>query len=156
MYRWAVFDLGRPGRFSFSMLDKVTDLLLVTTTGVPALYEAKRAIEALRRTGFREDRLKVIVNQFPGSQEFSRSQLAGFFGVPVYATFSPAGADLHDSCTQKKLFAKTSGFCVQIAALARRIAGLQPEKPRSVFSRIFSSSEESLAPDKRVSTAEIF
>jgi Flp pilus assembly CpaE family ATPase len=51
-YRWIVVDLGRLSGFSRSLLDRIDELFLVTTTSVPALYEAKRAIGALRTAGF--------------------------------------------------------------------------------------------------------
>ncbi len=48
-YRWIVLDLGRLNHFSRGLLDRVDDVLLITTTSVPALHEAKRVIGALRR-----------------------------------------------------------------------------------------------------------
>jgi Flp pilus assembly CpaE family ATPase len=145
LYRWMVIDLGRPCRFSLNMLDKVTELFLVTTTSVPALYEAKRSIDTLRRAGFEGDRLRLIVNQISRTQEFSGSELDRLFGVPVYAKFSAAGQELHDACVQRKLPGKNSDFRVQMAGLARKMAGLPAEKSKSRVSQMFSFSEKTAA-----------
>src|SRR4029077_8813434 len=75
LYRWVVVDLGRPSGFSLGLLDKVSELFLVTSTSVPALYEAKRAIDALRKAGFEGDRLRLVVNQLSRSQKFSGTEL---------------------------------------------------------------------------------
>lgn len=147
LYRWVVADLGRPSGFSLGLLDKVTELFLVTTTSVPALYEAKRSIDSLRKAGFEGDRLRLIVNQLSRSQEFSGSELDRLFGVPVYAKFSAASQELHDACVQKKLPGKNSDFRLQMAVLARKMAGLPPEKPRSRVSQIFSFVEKTAAVD---------
>jgi Flp pilus assembly CpaE family ATPase len=151
LYRWVVADLGRPSGFSLGLLDKVTELFLVTTTSVPALYEAKRSIDSLRKAGFEGDRLRLIVNQLSRSQEFSGSELDRLFGVPVYAKFSAASQELHDACVQKKLPGKNSDFRLQMAALARKMAGLPPEKPRSRVSQIFSFVDKTAAVDSPAS-----
>jgi Flp pilus assembly CpaE family ATPase len=141
-YRWIILDLGRPSAFSLGLLDKVSQLLLVTNTSVPALYQAKRAIDTLRRAGFEPDRLRPIVNQISKTQEFSGSELARLFGVPVYATFSPAAQELHDACVERRLPGKNSDFGIQMTSFARKMAGLQQPKARSRVSQMFSFSEK--------------
>jgi pilus assembly protein CpaE len=144
LYSWMVIDLGRPGAFSLSLLENVAELVLVTTTSVPALYEAKRAIAALRKMGFEKDRLRVVVNEVSKIQKLSGTELDALFGVPVFAKFSIASQELHDACVQKKLVSRNGEFSLQMASMARKIAGM-PEKSRSRVARMFSFSEEPLA-----------
>jgi Flp pilus assembly CpaE family ATPase len=139
LYSWMVVDLGRLRGFSFGLLDNVTDLVLVTTASVPALYEAKRAIAALRKMGFEGNRLKIIVNQLSNTQKVSASQLDGLFGVPVFATFPAACQELHEACVQKKPLGTSGTFSMQMALTARKIAGIE-EKPKSRVSKLFSFS----------------
>jgi Flp pilus assembly CpaE family ATPase len=153
LYRWVVVDLGRPSAFSLGLLDKVTELFLVTSTSVPALFEAKRAIDVLHKAGFEGDRLRLIVNQLSRTQKFSGNDLDRIFGVPVYGRFAAASQDLHDACVQKKLPGRNSEFRVQMANLARKVAGLQPEKPKSRVSQIFSFTEKTAAAESRASRA---
>jgi pilus assembly protein CpaE len=141
LYSWMVVDLGRPNGFSLGLLDSVTDLVLVTTTSVPALHEAKRAIAALRIIGFEKNRLKVVVNQISKTQKLSGAQLDGLFGVPVFANFPTATQELHDACVQKKLLDRNSDFNIHMAGMARKIAGI-PEQSRSRVSKMFSFSEK--------------
>jgi Flp pilus assembly CpaE family ATPase len=131
-------------------LDNLTDLVVVTTTSIPALYEAKRAIAALRKMGFVGNRLKVVVNQLFGTQKLSENELEALVGMPVFAKFSAAGQELHDACVQKRLLGKNSDFRVQMASMARKIAGI-PEKPRSRVSKIFSFSGKPAIVDGPVS-----
>ena len=154
LYRWVVVDLGRPARFSLGLLDHVNELLLVTSTGIPALYEAKRVMDGLRAAGFDGDRIKMIVNQFSKTQELSESETDQFLGVPVYARFAVATQTLHDACVKRTLPGKTSDFRMQGAVLARKLAGLEPEKPRSIVSQIFSFSKKPSAVDTVSSTVE--
>jgi Flp pilus assembly CpaE family ATPase len=153
LYRWEIFDLGRPGAFSLGLLDRLTELLLVTTTSVPALYTAKRAIDGMKKMGFEGDRLKLIVNQRSRTEDFSGTDLDRVFGVPVYAKFPPASRELHEACVQKKMPAKNSEFGVQVASLARKLAGLKADKPRSRVSQMFSFGAKQVVADPHPSTA---
>jgi len=138
LYRWVVVDLGRPSRFSLALLDQVSELLLVTATDVPALFETRRAIEGLRRVGLEGDRLRIIVNQFSYKQKISGEELGRLFGVPVYAKFSEASQELHDACVKKRRPAETGAFGLEAASLARKLAGLPAKQSKSRVSRIFS------------------
>src|SRR5580700_1638756 len=141
MYSWMLVDVGRLNRFSLGLLDSITDLILVTTTTVPALYEARRVIAVLRKAGIEGDRLKLIVNQLCKTQQFFGGELDEVFGVPVYAKFSAASQELHHACVKKHLPGRHSDFSTRMAGLARRMAGLH-EKPKNIVSRIFSFSEK--------------
>jgi pilus assembly protein CpaE len=147
LYRWVVVDLGRPSEFSVGLLDRVSELLLVTTTSVPALFQANRTVAALRKVGFTDERLRMIVNQTSRTQEFSGNELDQLFGLPVYAKLPGAGQELHDACVQKTLLGKKSDFRMQVATLARRVAGLPPEKARSRVAQMFSFAEKAPAGD---------
>jgi Flp pilus assembly CpaE family ATPase len=137
-YGWVVVDLGRPAGFSLSLLESVSELLLVTTTSIPSLYEAKRAIAELRITGFDGDRLKVVVNQLSKAQDFSNNDLDRLLGIPPYARISDASLELHEACVKRVPPAIGGPFRTQLAALARQLAGLPPEKAKSGVSNMFS------------------
>jgi Flp pilus assembly CpaE family ATPase len=153
LYGWVVVDLGRPSGLSLGLLDQLSEVLLVTTTDVPALYEARRAVDGLRRAGVEGDRVKMIVNPFSTKQELRGSELDRLFGMPVYATLSAAGGELHAACVQKRLPEEPSVFRAEITALARRLAGLPPEKSRNKVSQMFSRSKKPPNIDKRASMA---
>ncbi len=145
LYGWMVVDLGRLDGFSLGVLDSLTDLVLVTSTSIPALFEAKRATAALRKAGFEGERLKVIVNQLSNEQKYSASELSGLLGASVYAMIAPAGQELHDACVKNELPVKSGEFRTQMASVVRKIAGLPPPKPKSRVSQIFSFAERAPA-----------
>jgi Flp pilus assembly CpaE family ATPase len=137
-YPWTVLDLGRMSGLSLSLLDKVRELYLVTTESVPALYEAKRAIGALIEAGIDADRLRIIVNQVSSTQGFSGSELGRLFGVPVFAKLPGAAQELHDACTQRKLLGAGCDYRLQVARLARKVAGLPEEISGGAVSQLRS------------------
>jgi len=141
LYSWMVVDLGRLDGFSLGVLESITDLVLVTTTTVPALYEARRAIAVLRKAGLEGDRLKLTVNHLSKASQFSGREFDDVLGVPVHARFSGSSQELHYACVKKMLPGKRGDFRTQMAVFARKIAGL-PEEPKSFVSRIFSFSEK--------------
>jgi Flp pilus assembly CpaE family ATPase len=106
----------------------VDDVLVVTTTSVQALHEAKRVIGGLRKAGFEGDRLQVILNQLGDTQDFRGSELDQIFGIPVYAKVSGAAQQLQDACVQGKLPGENTEFREQIANVARKMAGREAQK----------------------------
>jgi Flp pilus assembly CpaE family ATPase len=137
-YRWIVLDLGRLNGFSRSLLDRVDDILLVTTTSVPALYETKRVIGALRGAGFEGDRLRLIVNQLGNTQDFRGSDLDRIFGIPVFAKLPGSGQQLHDACVAGKLPGENTDYRGHIANIARKMAGLPEERNKNMVSQLLS------------------
>ena len=130
-YRWIVVDLGQLNRLSMSLLDKVDELLVVTTTAIPALYETKRVIDALVNASIERDQLRLIVNRMEDVQSLSGSELNQIFGVRVYAQLPYDRAGVHNACLQRKLPSPTSNVGQQIVNLARKIGGLHEKKAKS-------------------------
>lgn len=121
-----------------NLLDRVDELFLVTTTSVPALYEAKRAVGALRNAGFEADRLRLVVNQLANTQDVPGSELNRIFGIPVYAELPESSQELRDACTHGKLPPEHGGFRLHIARLARKVAGIPEKKTRGRVSQLLS------------------
>jgi len=141
-YRHIVVDLGRLNRISSLLLDRVNEVFLVTTTGVTALYEAKRTITALRKAEFEGDRLRLIVSQHNNPQGYTGTDLDRVFGIPVFARLPDASRELNESVVRGKMLAENSEYRVQMAALARKLAGL-PEKPvKGTVSQLLSFVEK--------------
>jgi Flp pilus assembly CpaE family ATPase len=129
-YQWMVLDLGRLNGVSINLLDTLDEVYVVTTTGIPALYEAKRVIDALAGAGIEGDRLRLIVNQTEDFIPLSGSELNKIFGIHVYAKLPRDSQALHNACIQRKLPGETSNIGKQIANLARKVARLREKKPR--------------------------
>lgn len=139
MYDWMVLDLGRLNVISRGMLDVVNQVFVVTTIGIPALYEAKRVIDALVRAGVEGDRLRLIVNEIEETHTLSGKQLTQIFGTQVYARLPHDSEELHESCVLRKLPREDSKIRQQIAALARNVAGLPEKKAKRALQPLFSA-----------------
>jgi pilus assembly protein CpaE len=139
MYDWMVLDLGRLNVISRGMLDVVNQVFVVTTIGIPALYEAKRVIDALARAGVEGDRLRLIVNEIEETHTLSGKQLTQIFGTQVYARLPHDSEELHESCVLRKLPREDSKIRQQIAALARNVAGLPEKKTKRALQPLFSA-----------------
>jgi pilus assembly protein CpaE len=151
-YRWTVLDLGRVASLSLSLVEKVSELYLVTTVNVPSLHEAKRAIGVLMRAGLEPDRLRLIVNQV-GTEEFSGSELGRLFGFPVYAKLPGAARELDDACIEGQLLGANSDYRARIASLARRMAGLSKETSGEPVADLVSLAHKLRGNRKGVATA---
>jgi Flp pilus assembly CpaE family ATPase len=139
MYDWMVLDLGRLNGLSRAVLDTISQVFVVTTIGIPALYEAKRVIDALVKTGVEGDRLRLIVNEIEETQPLSGGQLKQIFGTHVYARLTRDSEELHKACVLERLPREDSEIRQQIAALARKVAGLPEKKTSGALQPLFSA-----------------
>lgn len=142
-YRWMVIDLGRLSVLSTGLLDRMNEILLVTTTSLSSLYETKRVIGALARVGIEAERIRLIVNEVRTSQALSGSELNQMLGIPVYARLPGASQELHEACMVGRVLPEAGEFLRQITHLARRIAGLPETKARSKVSQFLSFGDRS-------------
>jgi len=137
-HRQIVVDLGRLNRVSSILLDRINEVFLVTTTSVAALYEAKRAIGALRKADFDGDRLRLIVNQHDKTQAYAGNDLDRVFGIPIFAKLPDCGRELNEAIVRGKMPAENSDYREHIAVVARKIAGLPEKNARGPVSQLFS------------------
>jgi Flp pilus assembly CpaE family ATPase len=149
-YRWTVLDFGAMSDYSVSLLDKVTELYLVTTVSLPSLYVAKRAIGLLINAGFEADRLRLIVNQVGSVNVLSGSELGQLFGVPVFAKLPEAARELHDAVTQRRMLGPNSAYRAQVSCLARKVAGLPQETQVGAIAQLRSFAGKFRRIDKDV------
>jgi Flp pilus assembly CpaE family ATPase len=119
-YRWIVLDLGRLSACGPSICRAADKLLVVTSTGMPALYETKRSLEALRAANL-GDRIRLAVNQIHGA--CPEAELRTIFGVPICASFPSSSEELQDACLENRAPARNSAFARELSKLARAVGG---------------------------------
>ena len=137
-YDWMVLDLGRLNTLSVSLLCRVNEVLVVTSAGFAAAYEARRALEALAKAGMEGDRVRLIVNQADQAPALCRSDMRRVFGVEVYATTPKDAAELSQAMLARRPLSAKSALRVEIARMARRLAGLPEKKRRGPLSQLLS------------------
>jgi Flp pilus assembly CpaE family ATPase len=149
LYSWIVLDIGRVSHRSLSFLGPDSEVFVVTTSTIPALYAAKRALEALRMADIDPERTRLIMNQMGEKQLISRDALNSMFGVPVYATVPSDAAELNQACVQKQLPGMHTNFRKAIAGLVQKVTGVPEQKKSGLtslvsFARFRKSTESTL------------
>jgi pilus assembly protein CpaE len=150
LYAWTVIDLGRLNHKSVSLLGADGEVLVVTAATIPALYNAKRAVETLLAAAIDADRIRLVVNHIGGKHEISREDVQSMFGVPVYATVPSDPSEVHQACVQKRLPGLQSNIRKAVAALARKVTGIPEQRRNSLtslvsFARFRRTSENAAA-----------
>lgn len=121
-YRWIVLDLGRLNCCAPRILEAADELVVITTTGIPALYETRRAIETLRAAGM-GDRIRLTVNQMEPLEGCPQKDLRSIFGVEVSTVLPSSSRELHEACIQKKMPGRNSAFSKEVGKLVQAIGG---------------------------------
>jgi pilus assembly protein CpaE len=138
LYAWTVIDLGRLNYKSVNLLGADGEVFVVTAATIPALYNAKRAVETLLAAAIDADRIRLIVNHIGGKHEVSREDMQSMFGVPVYATVPSDESEVHQACVQKRLPGVQSHIRKAVAALARKMTGLPEQRKASALTSLVS------------------
>jgi pilus assembly protein CpaE len=145
-YRAIVLDgLRTFDEVSVAALDASDEVLLVVTQEVPAVRDARRCADLLRRLGA-GDKLKLVVNRFQKGLEITPAVVAETVGLPVAATVAndyPAvikavnhGQMLFDEAPRSPV---TRGIEQLVDVVGHTRAGeVDREKP-SLFKRFFNS-----------------
>ena len=137
LYAWTVIDLGRLNHKSVDLLGAGGEVFVVTAATIPALYNAKRAVETLLASNIDADRIRLVVNHISEKQVVSGEDLQNMFGIPVYATVPSDASELHQACVQKRLPGVHSNIRKAIAGLARKMTGI-PEQRKGALTSLVS------------------
>lgn len=128
-YDWIVVDLGRGlGGNILSALEEVDETFLVTTVDVPALYRAKYIARTLRDSGYKRDRLHIVLNRVPRNPDMTASEIEQILGAEVKAALPDDSAALYECYVDGKLLSDNTGLGKHLNRLAARLIGA-PEKP---------------------------
>jgi pilus assembly protein CpaE len=126
-YRWMVMDLGRASALSLEVAADLNQLILVATADVQSLFEAKQVLARLAEMGIPGDRLRIVLNRFPGRAGISRADVERILDQPVHAALPNNYAALSEAYSNGSLLPEACGLRQHIARLAAGVAGLDPE-----------------------------
>ena len=124
-YRWMVMDVGRPNALSLELVADLNQLILVATADVQSLFETKQALARLAETGFPGDRLRLVLNRFPGRPGVSRRDVEEILGRRVDAVLPNNYTALSEAYSNGSLLPEACNLRQQIAVLAASVAGLK-------------------------------
>ena len=126
---------------------------MVTASTIPALYNAKRAVETLLAAAVDADRIRLIVNHIGGKNEVSGEDLQNMFGVPVYASVPSDPYEVHQACVQKRLPGLQSNFRKAVSVLARKMTGVPEQRKSALTSLVSFARFRRPAEDKAASSS---
>jgi pilus assembly protein CpaE len=130
-YQWTVADAGRGIREStMTVIEAADETCLVTTPEIPALHQTRQILQKLLDSGYKQERLRLIVNRVPKRLGTRPEELREILGIPLYAVLPEAYAELHEAYSQGQLLSPRTvlGECME--RLARKLAGTEPAKAK--------------------------
>jgi hypothetical protein len=74
-YSWIVLDLGRLTHRSMALIESVPEVTVATSTTLSSLHEARRAVVAIRGSGWGGDKLGLAVSELPDNQRLSERKV---------------------------------------------------------------------------------
>ena len=133
-YSWIVIDMGRSNELSINMMGETSQLLLVSTSDVTSLSEAKRILRKLSEVAYYPGHIRLILNR-ASKTELDVPELEKTFGMPISAFLPEASRERHETYAGGKLLPDSSLLCRQINRIAGELTGLgvEPAKPGGLF-----------------------
>ncbi len=124
LYDWIVVDLpaifSRP---SLLMLTEADSMFLVSTSELPSLHLARKAISMLGQLGLTRDRYKLVVNRVNKRDGIGLGDLEKIFNSPVEAMFPNDYFSLHRVVTLGQPLGQDCELGRAFESLARKTAG---------------------------------
>ncbi len=133
-YNHVVLDLGAgidPN--ALSALEELDELILVATPDVPALQMAKLSVLHLTKSGFRRDRVRLVLNRMSRRVDLSPEEIENAIGISIYATIPNDYAALDRAYSAGELLPENNHVRDGIRRLVRRLGNLEEENPRRRF-----------------------
>jgi len=130
-YQCTVADAGRGIREStMTVIESADETCLVTTPEIPALHQTRQIIQRLLDGGYKQERLRLIVNRVPKRSGTRPEELREILGIPLFASLPEAYTELHEAYSQGQLLPPGTvlGECME--RLARKLAGAEPVKAK--------------------------
>lgn len=125
LYDWIVVDLPtvfyRTSLFAFSEADQA---YLVSTSELPSLHLARRAVAMLNQLGYGKDRFQMIVNRLNRKADISIADMQKIFTCPVYASLPNDYHSLHKVVARAEALPPDCELGRSIEHIASKLAGM--------------------------------
>jgi pilus assembly protein CpaE len=130
-YQWTVADAGRGlGASTMTAIESADEACLVTTPEISALHQTRQIVQRLLDGGYKQERLRLIVNRVPKRLGIRPEELPKMLGIPLYAAFPDCYAELHEAYSQGQLLPPGSVLGECMGRLARKLAGAEASKAK--------------------------
>ena len=136
---------------SLAVLDASSRVEVVLTQDVIALRNAKRCLDLFQRLGYERDKVELVVSRFHAKTAIDMHAIADNLGLPVRAAIADyedgANAALNRGVPMA-MAAPRSRAVHDIAGLAARLSGSQPQKSRGLLGALSRLVERSRTTTK--------
>jgi pilus assembly protein CpaE len=128
-YQWTVTDIGRSmNAANMTAIESADETCLVTTPEIPALQQTKQIVQTLLDSGYKQERLRLILNRVPKRSGVRPEELQKMLGIPLYAVFPDAYGELDEAYSQGQLLSPQTSLGQDMGRLARKLAGVEERK----------------------------
>ena len=107
---------------------------LVTTLDIPALHQAKQIARLLKESGYKEERLRLLLNRAPRQTELTTVEIEQLLGGKVTAMLPNDHEALYDSYADGKLVSPETRLGRHMSLLVHKIAGTRPQEKKGNLS----------------------
>ncbi len=123
-YDWVILDLPAVfQKFSLLAVAESDSSFLVSTSELPSLHLARKAVALLNQIGLAKDRYQVLINRVNKRDNINRSDMEKIFNCSVHATFPNDYFSLHRVVTLGQPLGGDSELGKSIESLAGKLAG---------------------------------
>jgi pilus assembly protein CpaE len=134
-YAWVISDLGHGlSPFSLTLLEEMDEVFVVANLEVPTLYRTKDTVQALKKIGFSEGRLHLILNRMASRCDIPSEELEAILGLEVHTRLPDGYSELYEAYAEGRLLSPSSQLAKHFARLAMKIAGIPDDKRAGGFS----------------------
>jgi len=131
LYGYIVVDLGRLNALSLSLTPEASELFVVTTVEMPALFEAGYVLKKLLDLGITSGHIQLILNRVPKKVPSSTSDFEQALGHPVCATIGDYPGELLEAYGNRQFFDEKLSIRKQMRQLvSRALGGEEPKAPK--------------------------
>jgi pilus assembly protein CpaE len=121
-YDWIVIDVPVVfQRLSLMAISEADQAFLITTSELPSLHLARKAVNLLNQLGFPRERFQILMNRIDKRDEIAISDIEKLFNCPVYSRFPNDYFSLHRAVTLGQPVDAHSELGKSIEALAGKL-----------------------------------
>ena len=134
LYGYIVVDLGRLNPVTLSLLEEVNDVYVVTTNGLPEMYEAGRVLKRLGDLGFTDSQVRLVFNRVSKSAFALGPEVEKALGHPVFWTLGDYSREMENAYAEGRFLDEGLTLRKQVALLVAKTLGVEQKKPaRGMF-----------------------
>jgi pilus assembly protein CpaE len=129
-YQRIVLDAGILDPLSLCVLEDVTELVVVASEDLPALWEAGRLLKRLTQLGIPAETIRLVLNQKKKRGGVPAPELEKALGYPIFATVGAAGEEQEELMAEGRFVDEKSQIRKDVTRFVAKLLGkTEPEGP---------------------------